>query len=154
MLAKDLLFTDELGGNLADRAPPDGDEGIGSGFFGKIGKFSHHGAIVAVKELKTGALDAASISKMAGFAIVDWSRRLPGERCGLPRDLTVHHAVEYSQSANEVNISMAIRPAQNVIQLFGICSDAVDKKLRIVMELCTNGSLRDYVKTLSSSDVC
>ncbi len=49
---------------------------------------------------------------------------------------------------------MAIRPAQNVIQLFGVCDDALDGKLRIVMELCTHGSLRDYVKSLSSSQVC
>jgi hypothetical protein len=49
---------------------------------------------------------------------------------------------------------MAIRPAQNVIQLFGICDDALDGKLRIVMELCTHGSLRDYVKALSASEVC
>ena len=49
---------------------------------------------------------------------------------------------------------MAIRPAQNVIQLFGICTDAPDGKLRIVMELCTHGSLRDYVKALLPSQVC
>jgi serine/threonine protein kinase len=49
---------------------------------------------------------------------------------------------------------MAIRPAQNVIQLFGVCADALDGKLRIVMELCTHGSLRNYVKSLSASEVC
>ncbi len=49
---------------------------------------------------------------------------------------------------------MAIRPAQNVVTLFGICSDALDGKLRIVMELCTHGSLRDYVKSLPASEVC
>ncbi len=49
---------------------------------------------------------------------------------------------------------MAIRPAQNVIQLFGICDDAVDGKVRIVMELCTHGSLRDFVKALPPSQVC
>jgi serine/threonine protein kinase len=46
---------------------------------------------------------------------------------------------------------MAIRPAQHVVQLFGICNDARDGKLRIVMELCTHGSLRDYVNSLSPS---
>jgi hypothetical protein len=49
---------------------------------------------------------------------------------------------------------MAIRPAQNVIQLFGICDDALDGKLRIVMELCTHGSLRAFVKGLPPSQVC
>ncbi len=49
---------------------------------------------------------------------------------------------------------MAIRPAQNVIQLFGVCNDARDGKLRIVMELCTHGSLRSYVKSLPPSQVC
>jgi hypothetical protein len=56
--------------------------------------------------------------------------------------------------ANEVNICMAIRPAQNVVTLFGVCDDALDGKLRIVMELCTHGSLRDYVKKLPPSQVC
>ncbi len=56
--------------------------------------------------------------------------------------------------ASEVNICMAIRPAQNVVQLFGVCNDALDGKLRIVMEVCTHGSLRDYVKSLPASEVC
>ncbi len=59
--AVDLLFTDGGGGSLADRRPVDSDTGIGSGSFGKVGTFSYHGAAVAVKELKTGTLDAASI---------------------------------------------------------------------------------------------
>ncbi len=49
---------------------------------------------------------------------------------------------------------MAIRPAQNVVTLFGICDSALDGKLRIVMELCTHGSLRDFVKGLPPSQVC
>ncbi len=49
---------------------------------------------------------------------------------------------------------MAIRPAQNVVALFGICDDALDCKLHIVMELCTHGSLRDFVKGLPPSQVC
>ncbi len=59
--ASDLWFADGRGGSLADRMPVDTDAGLGSGFFGKISTFMHHGAAVAVKELKTGALDAASI---------------------------------------------------------------------------------------------
>ncbi len=60
--ALDLLFADGRGGSLADRKQVDGDAGgIGSGFFGKICAFTLNGAMVAVKELKTGSLDAASI---------------------------------------------------------------------------------------------
>ncbi len=51
--AVDLLFADGRGGSLADRSPVDGD--------GRVCAFTYHGAAVAVKELKTGALDAASI---------------------------------------------------------------------------------------------
>jgi hypothetical protein len=65
----------------------------------------------------------------------------------------VNHLCADVEPANEVNIYMAIRPAQNVVTLFGICNDALDGKLRIVMELCTHGSLRDYVKSLPPSDV-
>ncbi len=59
--ALDLLFADGRGGSLADRMPVDTDAGLGSGYFGKVCTFTHYGATVAVKELKTGALDAASI---------------------------------------------------------------------------------------------
>ncbi len=59
--AVDLLFAGGRGGSLADRLPQDSDASIGSGFFGKVGTFTYNGAAVAVKELKTGALDAASI---------------------------------------------------------------------------------------------
>ncbi len=59
--AVDLLFADGRSGSLADRSPVDGDAGLGSGFFGKVCAFTHHGAAVAVKELKAGSLDAASI---------------------------------------------------------------------------------------------
>jgi hypothetical protein len=57
----DLLFTDERGGSLVDRLPMDSDAGLGSGFFGKVGAFTLNGAAVAVKELKTGTSDAASM---------------------------------------------------------------------------------------------
>ncbi len=65
--AVDLLFADGRGGSLADRRPMDGDAGLGSGFFGKVCAFTHHGAAVAVKELKTGSLDAASIGTRCVF---------------------------------------------------------------------------------------
>ncbi len=61
MPAVDLLFADGRGDSLADRSPVDGDGGLGSGFFGKVCTFTLNGAAVAVKELKTGSLDAASI---------------------------------------------------------------------------------------------
>ncbi len=72
--ALDLLFADGRGGSLADRSPVDGDGGLGSGFFGKVCVFTHHGAAVAVKELKAGSLDAASIGMFffaAGHFLVD-----------------------------------------------------------------------------------
>jgi hypothetical protein len=65
--AVDLLFADGRGDSLADRSPVDGDGRLGSGFFGKVCAFTHHGAAVAVKELKTGSLDAASIGTRCVF---------------------------------------------------------------------------------------
>ena len=67
--ALDLLFADGRGGSLADRRPMDGDAGLGSGFFGKVCAFTHNGAAVAVKELKTGSLDVASIGTRCVFFI-------------------------------------------------------------------------------------
>jgi hypothetical protein len=157
--AVDLLFADGRGGSLANRTPVDGDAGLGSGFFGKVCTFTRHGAAVAVKELKAGSLDAASIGTRCVFFLhqlclsdvgvcVRCRARVRG--CGLLNTVTMLLLCP----ANEVNISMAIRPAQNVVTLFGVCDDALDGKLRIVMELCTHGSLRDYVKALPPTQVC
>ncbi len=66
MPALDLLFADGRGGSLADRRPVDTDTGFSSGVFGKLCTFARHGAAVAVKELKTGALDAARYA-LQGF---------------------------------------------------------------------------------------
>ncbi len=63
--AADLLFADARAGSLADRCPRDSDAGVGSGFFGKVGAFQYHGATAAVKELKSGTLDADSIGGQA-----------------------------------------------------------------------------------------
>ncbi len=142
--AVDLLFAD--GRSLADRSPVDGDAGLGSGLFGKVCAFTHHGTAVAVKELKTGTLDAASI----GDVVVCVRCRARVRGCGLLNTFTMLLLCP----ANEVNICMAIRPAQNVVTLLGVCDDALDGKLRIVMELCTHGSLRDYVNALPPSQVC
>ena len=49
---------------------------------------------------------------------------------------------------NEIAICASIRPAQNVVQLFGFCVDAPDGDARIVMELCTHGNLSDHVRRL------
>jgi hypothetical protein len=60
--AGDLSFPDGRG-SLADRIPVDTDTALGSGCFGKVCTFTRHGAAVAVKELKTGSVDAASIGR-------------------------------------------------------------------------------------------
>ena len=56
-------------------------------------------------------------------------------------------------SENEVDISLAIRPGGNVVQVYGICVDAPDGKLRIVLELCAYGSLRAHLKALPRDKV-
>jgi hypothetical protein len=56
-------------------------------------------------------------------------------------------------SAREIDICMAIKPSLNVVTLYGICADAPDHKLRIVMERCAHGCLRDYVKRLPTAEV-
>ncbi len=66
--AVDLLFADGRGDSLADRSPVDGDGRLGSGFFGKVCAFTHHGMAVAVKELMTGSLDAARMGTPCVFS--------------------------------------------------------------------------------------
>jgi hypothetical protein len=61
--AADLGYMDAHGGSLADGARLSVGGALGEGCFGKVGTFSYHGAAVAVKELKSDALDATSICK-------------------------------------------------------------------------------------------
>ena len=56
-------------------------------------------------------------------------------------------------SENEVDIALAVRPGANVVQVYGFCFDAPDGKVRIVMELCTHGSLRMHLKALPRDKV-
>jgi hypothetical protein len=63
--ASELFFKDDRGGSLADRLHSDSDADLGAGCFGKVGAFMHHGAAVAVKELKSGTLDAGSIGALS-----------------------------------------------------------------------------------------
>ncbi len=66
--ARDLMFIDRDGGSLALRSPlattAEGSS-LGEGFFGSVGQFRHHGTPVAVKELKIGSLDVASLGVCA-----------------------------------------------------------------------------------------
>ena len=48
---------------------------------------------------------------------------------------------------------MALKGRQNVVQLFGFCFDAPDGKIRIVMELCSLGSLEHFLKSLTGESV-
>ena len=52
-----------------------------------------------------------------------------------------------------MEIAHSIRPGANVATLFGVCYDAPDGKVRIVMELCTHGSLRAHLKGLPRDKV-
>ena len=54
---------------------------------------------------------------------------------------------------NEVDISLSIKAGVNVVQVYGFCFDAPDGKVRIVMELCSHGSLRAYLRALPRDKV-
>ena len=46
-----------------------------------------------------------------------------------------------------------LKPARNVVQLYGLCTNAWDGRLRLVLELCDHGNVRDYVKALPRDKV-
>jgi serine/threonine protein kinase len=46
----------------------------------------------------------------------------------------------------EVELFSRLSPHSNVVTVFGICSDAPDQKVRLVMQLCSEGSLLDWLK--------
>ena len=53
----------------------------------------------------------------------------------------------------EVDVAVAVKPGPNVVQVYGFCIDAPDGRVRIVMELCAHGSLRDHLQTLTPDKV-
>ena len=52
-----------------------------------------------------------------------------------------------------MEISLSIRGGAHVVQVYGVCFDAPDGKVRIVMELCTHGSLRRHLQSLPQDSV-
>ena len=62
-------------------------------------------------------------------------------------------ALTYVWSENEVEISLIIKGGTHVVQVYGFCFDAPDGKVRIVMELCTHGSLRAHLRSLPQDKV-
>ena len=49
-----------------------------------------------------------------------------------------------------------LKPAPNVVHMYGLCTNAWDGRLRLVLELCEHGNVREYVKAtaLLSSTRC
>ena len=56
-------------------------------------------------------------------------------------------------TANEIEIALAIKAGANVVQVYGFCFDAPDGKVRLVMELCSHGSLRSHLQALPAAKV-
>ena len=54
---------------------------------------------------------------------------------------------------NELAIFTLLKPARNVTQLYGLCLNAWDGRMRLVLELCDHGNVRDYVKSLPRDQV-
>ena len=54
---------------------------------------------------------------------------------------------------NEVAILTLLKPSRNVVQLYGLCLNAWDGRLRLVLELCDHGNVREYVKALPRDKV-
>ena len=46
-----------------------------------------------------------------------------------------------------------LKPARNVAQLYGLCTNAWDGRLRLVLELCDHGNVREYLKALPRDKV-
>ena len=54
---------------------------------------------------------------------------------------------------NELSILTLLKPARSVVQLYGLCANAWDGRLRLVLELCDHGNVREYVKALPRDKV-
>ena len=54
---------------------------------------------------------------------------------------------------NELAILALLKPARNVAQLYGLCTNAWDGRPRLVLELCDHGNVREYLKALPHDKV-
>jgi hypothetical protein len=55
--------------------------------------------------------------------------------------------------ANEERVIRFLRPGKHIVQLYGVCVDAVDGRRRLVMELCSGGDLKKFMQTLADDKV-
>jgi serine/threonine protein kinase len=49
---------------------------------------------------------------------------------------------------------LLLHPHDNILPVFGICTDAPDGKVRLVMKYCEKGSLDDYLTGTAKLEVC
>ena len=47
-----------------------------------------------------------------------------------------------------------LHPHDNILPVYGICTDAPDGKVRLVMRYCEKGSLDDYLTGTAKLEVC
>ena len=59
----------------------------------------------------------------------------------------------YACAENEVAMLTLLKPSRHVVQPYGLCLNAWDGRLRLVLELCDRGNVRDYVKALPRDKV-
>ena len=49
---------------------------------------------------------------------------------------------------------LLLHPHDNILPVYGICTDAPDGKVRLVMKYCEKGSLDDYLTGTAKHEVC
>jgi hypothetical protein len=49
---------------------------------------------------------------------------------------------------------LLLRPHENILAVYGICTDAPDGKVRLVMKYCEKGSLSEYLTGTAKHEVC
>ena len=119
---------------------------LGQGCHGMVCSMTWNGSPVAVKELSGSTRDTSSLG--------EWDTRVCSMLVLVAQRSSVWHVTRGVVFAeNEVVILTMLRPARNVAQLYGLCVNAWDGRLRLVLELCDHGNLRDYIKALPRGKV-
>ena len=91
--------------------------------------------------------------KLGGGAFGDVFEVLVGGDMVAAMKVSSDAAVDAGALDHERALLESLPPHANVVTVWGLCTDAPDGKLRVIMELCQPGSVKDFIRS-AATDGC